>query len=215
MCSAPLGGNADLTAKARIRSAAINLFGQAGFARTSVRAIAAQAGVSPALVVHHFGSKEGLKQACDQYVAGELLDTEAAAYDQDLLGTMQRWLAEPAAFAAEFDYLSRMILEGSETGDVLFDRLVDRTEALLEHGAQAGQMSRFSDVRTTGLLVALMGLVPLLMSRQVGRVLGESGLSAAALQKLALPTLELLTYGLYTGSEALEATRAAMKSVEP
>ncbi|MFA5552462.1 MAG: TetR family transcriptional regulator [Trueperaceae bacterium] len=215
MCSAPLDGSADLTAKARIRTAAIQLFGQAGYARTSVRAIAAQAGVSPALVVHHFGSKEGLKRACDQYVAGELLDTEAAAYDQDLLGTMQRWLAEPAAFAAEFDYLSRMILEGSATGDALFDRLVERTEALLTHGAQAGHMSRFSDVRTTSLLVALLGLAPLLLSRQVGRALDESGLNAAALQKLALPTLELLTYGLYTGPEALEATRAAMESVEP
>ena len=215
MCSAPLGASTDLTAKARIRTAAIRLFGQAGFARTSLRAIAAQAGVSPALVVHHFGGKEGLKLACDQYVAGELLDTEAAAYDQDLLGTMHRWLTEPEAFAPEFDYLSPIILEGSEAGDQLFDQLVDRTEALIDSGAQAGQMSRFSDVRTTGLLVALMGLAPLLLSRQGGRVLGEGGLNAAALQKLALPVLELFTYGLYTGPEALEATRAAMESVEP
>ena len=214
MCSGPPDENADLTAKARIRAAAIQRFGQAGFARTSVRAIAAQAGVSPALVVHHFGSKEGLKQACDQYVAGALLDTEAAAYDQDLLGTMQRWLAEPAAFAAEFDYLSRMILEGSETGDVLFDRLVDRTEAL-PRARRAGRADVALQRRAPPARWWRSWAWRRLLSRQVGRVLGDSGLNAAALQKLALPTLELLTYGLFTGSAALEATRVAMKSVEP
>jgi len=51
---------------------------------------------------------------------------------------------------------------------------------------------------------------PLVLGRQVGRALGEEGLSVGALQRLALPAMELLTHGLYTGTELLEATRAAM-----
>src|SRR3712207_8086528 len=47
----------DLTGRARIRDAAIRRFAVDGFG-TSVRAIAADAGVSPGLVIHHFGSKE-------------------------------------------------------------------------------------------------------------------------------------------------------------
>ena len=47
----------DLTARARIRDAALARFGAEGIAGTSVRAVAADAGVSPALVLHHFGSK--------------------------------------------------------------------------------------------------------------------------------------------------------------
>ncbi len=200
----------DLTARARIRDAAVRLFGREGFAATSLRAVAKEAGVSPALVVHHFGTKEALKEACDEYVARELIDVEVAASERDLIGTMRRWLAEPDAYRAEFDYMTRMVLEGSATGDTLFDALVARTEAMLVEGAEAGQMRTFSDLRGAAVVVALVGLAPLVLGRQVGRALGEEGLSVGALQRLALPAMELLTHGLYTGTELLEATRAAM-----
>ena len=58
----------DLTAAARIRDAAIEQFGEHGFG-IGVRAIAKAAGVSAALVIHHFGSKDGLRKACDDYIA--------------------------------------------------------------------------------------------------------------------------------------------------
>jgi AcrR family transcriptional regulator len=43
-----------------IRDAAFRLFADAGYAGTSVRDIAAAAGVDPALVIRHFGSKQTL-----------------------------------------------------------------------------------------------------------------------------------------------------------
>ncbi|MTL11753.1 TetR family transcriptional regulator, partial [Nocardia seriolae] len=46
----------DLTTRARIRDAAITVFGEQGFG-VGVRAIAAAAGVSPGLVNHHFGDR--------------------------------------------------------------------------------------------------------------------------------------------------------------
>jgi AcrR family transcriptional regulator len=51
----------------RLRDAAIARFGRDGFA-VGLRAIAAHAGVTAALIVHHFGSKEGLRRACDEHV---------------------------------------------------------------------------------------------------------------------------------------------------
>jgi AcrR family transcriptional regulator len=54
-----LTGRAQVTAEA-IRQAAAELFGRNGFASTSVREIARLAGVDPALVIRHFGSKEEL-----------------------------------------------------------------------------------------------------------------------------------------------------------
>ena len=60
----------DLTTSARIRDAAIAQFGAHGF-NTGVRAIATAAGVSPGLVIHHFGSKDGLRKACDEYESME------------------------------------------------------------------------------------------------------------------------------------------------
>jgi AcrR family transcriptional regulator len=46
--------------KAAILAAARERFATTGFARTSVRAIAAEAGVDPALVHHYFGTKDEL-----------------------------------------------------------------------------------------------------------------------------------------------------------
>ena len=56
----------DLTARARIRNAALRLFAQCGVERTSIRAIAREAGVSSGLVQHHFGTKGALRAACDE-----------------------------------------------------------------------------------------------------------------------------------------------------
>lgn len=50
-----------LTGRARLRAAALELFAERGFEATSTRAVAAAAGVSPALVTRHFGSKDGLR----------------------------------------------------------------------------------------------------------------------------------------------------------
>src|SRR5690606_12725808 len=64
-------GHSDLeerTTKARIRDAAITEFSEKGFNGASIRGIAERAGVSPGLVQHHFGTKQELREACDQHV---------------------------------------------------------------------------------------------------------------------------------------------------
>ncbi len=43
------------------------MFGTEGFA-ASVRAVATRAEVSRGLLNHHFGSKDGLRAACDEHV---------------------------------------------------------------------------------------------------------------------------------------------------
>lgn len=216
MCSAPRTDSAgsDLTARARIRDAAILLFGRDGFTGTSVRAIAAEAGVSPALVIHHFDNKDGLLQACDQYVLGDLIDSEEDAADRDLIGTMHRWLSDPEAFQPAFDYLVRALEHESETADRLFDNLVRRTERMLADGVSAGVMNEPTDPKATALLLAVQGLGLLTMSRQVGRTLGKNRISTAIIQRLTLPTLELYTHGIYTDDSMLEAARTAMKGDE-
>jgi AcrR family transcriptional regulator len=48
----------------RITEAARHRFSTAGYERTTIRAVAADAGVDPALVMHYFGSKAALYEAC-------------------------------------------------------------------------------------------------------------------------------------------------------
>ena len=57
--------NADLTAKARIRQVALELFALNGADATSMRAISSRAGVTVGLITHHFGTKAGLIQAVE------------------------------------------------------------------------------------------------------------------------------------------------------
>src|ERR1700734_3579299 len=84
----------DLTARARIRDAAIASFATTGFDAT-VREIAARARVSPGLITHHFGSKETLRAECDSEVLRQLVEIK--------LDGVRRSPSEQVAMIAELD----------------------------------------------------------------------------------------------------------------
>lgn len=83
-----------------IRAAAGHQFAERGFDRTSLRSIAADAGVDPALVTHFFGSKHKL-----------FVDVVELPIDPEVLG--------PAVFAGERDGMGRRL------ADFLVGRLED------------------------------------------------------------------------------------------
>ncbi|MGZ3275434.1 MAG: CerR family C-terminal domain-containing protein [Caulobacteraceae bacterium] len=58
--------------RSRILLAAIEMFGEQGFASASTRAIAARAGVNPPALQYYFHNKERLHQACAQYLADRI-----------------------------------------------------------------------------------------------------------------------------------------------
>ena len=80
----------DATTRSRIRDSAIELFGSRGFSGTTIRAIAEQAGVSAALVIHHFGSKDALRLACDEYIVASLLADSSGTDDLVTFGPNDR-----------------------------------------------------------------------------------------------------------------------------
>ncbi|KOX17996.1 transcriptional regulator [Saccharothrix sp. NRRL B-16348] len=187
----------DLTARARIRDAALVRFGDDGVAGASMRAIAADAGVSPALVVHHFGSKEGLRQACDDYVlaamgAGDDLDLAALA---DLL----------AAAAPTRRYLARALLDGTDAASSLFTRIVDLTQRWLADGEKAGQVRPTDDERARAAVYVSWQLAPLVLGEQVGRLLGGDPAETATATRAARAGLEMLTKGLFVDERWLTA----------
>src|SRR5919198_2987703 len=83
----------DLTARARIRDAALRLFADGGTDGATIRDIAKAAGVSPGLVRHHFGSKEALREACDTYALERLMRIKEQAI-------LEGQLAQPGFLAA-------------------------------------------------------------------------------------------------------------------
>src|SRR5581483_3969141 len=108
----------DRTTRAVIRDESLRLFAERGPDAVTVRQIAAAAGVSPGLVSHHFGSKDGLRQAVDAHVLamlGEL--TSADLYDPGAAGS----LAEAVVRHLPPDspvpgYLRRLLLAGGDSG---------------------------------------------------------------------------------------------------
>ena len=206
----------DLTTRARIRDAALALFGALGFSGTSVRAIADHAGVSAALVMHHFGSKEALRAECDAYIVDEVIGRkERLATDSDLASTMREWHADVGAHRASLDYLARMITDGTKAGAQLFDDLVERTASMIDAEVAAGRMRSSTDPRMRAVIVAAHGLMPLLLESQLSRALGEPGLTPALIARMTLPTIDLYTHGLYQTTEVLDAATAALAGTTP
>ncbi|QMU96864.1 TetR/AcrR family transcriptional regulator [Microbacterium esteraromaticum] len=202
----------DLTARARIREAAIRAFARDGFDATSMRAIAKDAGVSAALIVHHFGDKSSLRAACDDYVLAAFLDDKHELIEAPTADRIRAALNDVERYGPYVDYLGRMLSDSSPAADRLFDEIIEVTRSVLDEQRAAGLLVEMSDPEMTTLLVAMMGLAPVMMRTQIGRVLGQDQLSPAGMLRTTLPTLELLTHGIYSSTAFLDGARQAVAS---
>lgn len=200
----------DLTARARIRDAAIVAFAHAGFDAVSMRTIAADAGVSPALIVHHFGDKAALRTACDDYVVSIFTDEKHELVGGPTGDRIRAALNDLDRYGPYIDYLARMLTGGSPAADHLFDSMLAATGDMLDEQRAAGLLEPMSDPTMTALLLTMLGLGHVVMRGQITRALGEDQLSPAGLLRATLPTMELLTHGIYATDAFLEGTRAAL-----
>jgi AcrR family transcriptional regulator len=89
------------TSRATILSVAASRFADAGYDATSLRGIAAEAGVDPAVVVHFFGSKDGLFRAAVGWpfdpsdMRAELAETTSEPIATQLAQTFFRFWDDP------------------------------------------------------------------------------------------------------------------------
>lgn len=154
----------DLSAKTRIRNVALDLCAAYGEDGTSMRAIAHGAGVTVGLVVHHFGTKDRLRQAVESHVVdmfveainqvpADLAPTEVATARDASVAHM---LAENPAVVS---YLRRALLD--PTGyrgsvlEMLTSLTAERVAALREAGA-ASQTTR-AENQVIGVMVGQLG----------------------------------------------------------
>jgi AcrR family transcriptional regulator len=92
----PMTSTAPADTRRALVTAAIDSFGRRGYAGASTRDIAASAGVNPAMIAYHFGSKEGLRAACAQAVAarmGEVAGKALIAAGEAVRGDREQALA--------------------------------------------------------------------------------------------------------------------------
>jgi AcrR family transcriptional regulator len=201
--------SADLTATARIRDAAIEQFGQHGFG-VGLRTIAEAAGVSAALVIHHFGSKDGLRKACDDHIADEILTAKSETIQSNDPATWFAALAEMESFAPMMAYLLRSMQSGGDLATMMWRRMIDNVEQYMDDGVRAGTIKPSHDPRARARFLALTGGGAFLLYVQMHET--PTDLKAVLRdysREMILPALEVYTEGLMTDRTMFDAFLAA------
>lgn len=184
----------------RIRDAAVLLFGAKGFAATSLKTIAAEAGVSQALILHHYGSKAGLRQACDEHVAQEIQTRKEEVIDGearfDPFIALRRLEHGPPLLR----YLVRALVEGGEQSAHLVDEMVADAEEYMARGEEAGLIRPSAVPRDRAVLLVVWSLGALALHEHIHRLLDVDFLAESAppesLTPYLRPAMELFTQGL-------------------
>ncbi len=190
----------DLTTRSRIRDTAIGVFGSQGFT-AGVRSIATAAGVSPGLLNHHFGSKDGLRTACDEHVLRVIRESKAAS---SAPAGMMEQLARIDEYAPLVAYIVRSFAAGGTLARELFEHMVDDAVRYIEDGVRDGRFTPSRDPAARARFLTRQNVGGLLLYVQMAGpdVDFREALSALG-DEITLPALELYTDGLFTDSQAL------------
>ncbi|MDH4118132.1 MAG: TetR family transcriptional regulator [Acidimicrobiia bacterium] len=162
----------DRTARARIRDAAIECFADSGVAGTSVREIAGRAGVSAGLVMHHFGSKDNLRVACDEHVAATIRSQKGSAMGQGAAFDPVSSLRASAGGPPLIRYLARTLVDGSPHVAELVDELVEDAIEYIELGVTTGLIMPSDRPRERAIVLTLWSLGSVVLHEHVERLLG-------------------------------------------
>jgi AcrR family transcriptional regulator len=202
----------DLTARARIRDAAIASFAEQGF-EASYRTIAQAAGVSPGLITHHFGSKQALRAECDAEVLRRYQTLKSSSV-ADPSGYLFKHLAEPGPAAQLTVYMLRAIHAGGRPSHEFLEHLIDNAREIMQASVSSGLVrpSRDEEARTRYLAYQTMGalLIQFLTAPDPSPDAFVESMRSQQ-QDQILPTLELFTEGLLTSHRTLDDYLAYIK----
>ena len=127
----------------------MRLFGEGGIDATSLREVARATDVSPALIVHHFGGKDGLIAAVDEAALeafGAAYDSAEPAEGPELLRRRAEQTArvmreQPQVCA----YLGRALVEGTPGATRLFRLMIEGGRAEIDALAEKGALRDDAD----------------------------------------------------------------------
>jgi AcrR family transcriptional regulator len=215
----PVGDPADedLTARARIRDAAIRLFAERGIDGATVRDIAAGAGVSPGLLRHHFGSKEALREACDAYAVDRLVRIKQEMVLDGKLASPGFLPSVHPTIVLLNKYVTQALLDGSPSAAAMFDDMVALTEQWIsKHAPDVTEDYR-------GYAAVLVGMQSgiLAMHDHVSRALGVDIYTTDGHLRMAGALADFYSHQLLdpefvaTARAAMEPLRAADPVTDP
>lgn len=170
------------TGRDRLLLVAMHLFAEKGFDGVTVRDISSAADVSVGLINHHFRSKEGLRQAVDDYFisrTGAAIERAIEAshdLDPELAADFQRkWIVKYNDEWPEFvAYLRRAIVEASPWGETLFKRYLESIKRMIDRFDAAGRIAPDVDRFWLPLIYMFVLMGPLVLDPFIKNMFGRS-----------------------------------------
>lgn len=191
----------DLTARARIRDAALEQFAEHGFEGATIRGIAQAAGVSPGLVQHHFGSKDGLRRACDDAVL-ELVRQKTRAVRNGELANPEVLGALYSAGPPVVRYLARAAVERSSGAVTLMDEMVAVSESFLSTTWPERFPAGAQRTRDAAAVLVAQAAGPIVLHEHVARQMGLQPWRDILSPRIGLAQLEVYeALGAFVSSE--------------
>lgn len=197
----------DENTAARIRDAAIDRFGRDGFG-VGLRAIASGAGVTAGLVVHYFGSKDGLRAACDAHVQATVRDAKTKALLDGSATAMLSQLADVEQYLPLVRYLLRSLQAGGELATALLEQMIANAEQYLAAGEAAGVIRPSRDPAARTRYMAYQAAGGLLLWFALHGDISEDDEFRAMfrryLDETVRPALEIFSQGLFVDRSMLD-----------
>ena len=192
----------DLTAYARIRDAALELFADGGVRATSIRDVAAAAGVSPGLVQHHFTTKSGLRDAINDHVVAVAVEAfDELPTDGDPTLIQQQMGDRVTEFVRDnsvaLRYVARAVADRDEGALRIFDAFVAISRAQWERLAEHGLLRPDASLEWASLHVVVLNLATVLMREAIERHLPAPFTEPHELERWNQATNGLFQRGLY------------------
>ena len=197
----------DLSTRARIRDAAVLRFALDGFG-APVRAIAKEAGVSAALVMHHFGSKDALRAACDAHVREQIriAKTENTQRAASGVGFFQVF-ATADGFGPLVGYVIQSMREGSAVGRDFVASMIADAEEYTKAAVDAGVARPSRDEKARARYLAMSAMGAMLVGLMLDPPTDADDVTVYVrryFQQLYLPMVELYTEGFLTTRQMLD-----------
>ena len=177
----------ELSAIDRIRIAALKILATQGASGTSLRAVAAAAGVSLGSVQHHFATKAGLIKAVDDWALAVVVtaitqpipDTTADSV-AEIGDRVTGMIAEQPEIA---DYIGRALIDGRPVGGMIFDSLLNSGMARWHRRSERGETRADLDLTWAALNSLVLALGTLMMRGHIERHLPGPFTSPAQLER--------------------------------
>jgi len=178
----------------------MRLFAERGFDATSIRDVAAEAGVSSSLVVHHFKTKARLKEATDARLISALasmiaeLPTGEGADVNETAGSMAEVLRDEPEL---MNYLRRMLVDGGDAASGVFLGIVEATVTELAAQEAAGIVRPSVDARTRAVFLIVNDLGAIILRDLVEQAIGVDPLGPVGMRQWGAVVMEVYTGGIY------------------